>query len=285
MNIIGFGGGGCKIAAGFSKYPQYDVYRIDAGIRGENCFNVPEQKSHEAYEENYPSFANQFQKITGETIFVLTGAGTISGCVLRVLQELSHNPTTVVYVQPDLALLSEVELKQEKIVYNVLQEYARSGMLERIYLVSNLQIQEALGDIPIMEYYNTINQALINTLHMINVFSHSEAVLGTFTQPMIISRISTLGVVDLEENEEKWFYDLQMPRDVIYYYGIGEEELKTDEKLFKNITGFVKEKVKDNLSVSYGVYKTNYEQKYCYCIKHSSVVQSYINELDDQDIG
>ena len=92
-----------------------------------------------------------------------------------------------------------------------------------------------------MEYYNTINQALINTLHMINVFSHSEAVLGTFTQPMIISRISTLGVVDLEENEEKWFYDLQMPRDVIYYYGIGEEELKTDEKLFKNITGFVKE--------------------------------------------
>jgi len=285
MNIIGLGSAGCAIANCFSKFPQYSIYKIDTGIKGPGCFNIPKQKGHQQYEENYPSFAKQFKKIHGESIFILAGAGAITGCCLRILQELSHNPTSILYVRPDIQLLSELEAKQERIVYNVLQEYARSGLVERIYLISNLQMQEVLGDISIMEYYDAINQAIVNTFHMITVFNRSEAVLGTFTQPAEISRISTVGVLDLENGEEKWFFDLQLPRDVVYYYGINEEELKTNEKLFKNITSFVKDKVEDNLNVSYGVYKTNYEQKYCYCIKHSSVVQSYIDILDDQDIG
>ena len=43
--------------------------------------------------------------------------------------------------------------------------------------------------------------------------------------------------------------------------------------------------IKENVNVSYGVFKTTYEQKYCYCIKYSSMVQSYAELLDDQDIG
>ena len=94
-----------------------------------------------------------------------------------------------------------------------------------------------------------------------------------------------MGVLDVEKTEEKWFFDLQIPRDVVYYYGISKEELETDGKLFKNITDFVKSNIDDNINVSYGVYETGYEQKYCYCVKHSSVVQSYIELLGDQDIG
>ena len=285
MNIIGLGSAGCAIADSFSKFPQYNIYKLDTGIKGEGCFNIPKQRNHQQYEENCPSFAKQFERIQGDSIFVLAGGGDISGCCLRVLQELSHNPTEILYIQPDIQLLSERQIKQERIVYNILQEYARSGLVERIYLISNLQMQEILGDVSIMEYYSAINQAIVNTFHMITVFNRSEAVLGTFTRPAEISRVSTVGILDLENGEESWFFNLKIPRDVVYYYGINEEELKTDEKLFKNITTFVKNKVEDNLNVSYGVYKTNYEQKYCYCVKHSSVVQSYIDILDDQDIS
>ena len=225
------------------------------------------------------------QQISGDVIFVLCGAGSITGAALRLLEQLSDVSVTVLYIEPDVSLLSETEAVQERIVKNVFQEYARSGMFERIYLVSNGQIEKSIGDIPIISYYDTINQAVVNTLHMVNVFKNSEPILGTFTEPHEIARISTLGVVDVEKNEEKWFYDLQMLRDVVYYYGINENDLKTDGTLFNKIKEYVKDKVEEKINVSYGVYKTNYEQKYCYCVKYSSVVQSYINELDDQDIG
>ena len=116
---------------------------------------------------------------------------------------------------------------------------------------------------------------------MVPVFKNSEPILGTFTEPHEIARISTIGIVDIEKSEEKWFYDLQIPRDVVYYYGINEDDLKTDGTLFKTIKNYIREKVEEKINVSYGVYKTNYEQKYCYCVKYSSVVQLYINELDD----
>jgi len=72
---------------------------------------------------------------------------------------------------------------------------------------------------------------------------------------------------------------------VVYYYGINEEELKEDGTLFKKITNYVKSKLDDKMNVSYGVYKTTYDQKYCYCVKYSSMVQSYKDLLDDQDIS
>ena len=74
------------------------------------------------------------------------------------------------------------------------------------------------------------------------------------------------------------------------YNGLIDTIIVTDDRdipntLFKKIKNYIKEKVEEKINVSYGVYETNYKQKYCYCVKYSSVVQLYINELDDQDIG
>ena len=285
MNVIGLGRAGCAIADCFSKFPQYDVYKCDHDIEGENCFSVQKQKSHEAYEKKFPNLKKQLQHISGDVMFVLSGAGDISGGALRLLEQLSDVSVSVLYIEPDLTMLSETEAIQERIVNNVFQEYARSGMFDRIYLVANSEVEKCIGDVPISSYYDTLNQAIVNTLHMVTVFKHSEPILGTFIEPHEIARVATVGILDIEENEEKWFYDLQMPRDVVYYYGINENDLRTDGTLFKKIKEYVKDKVQEKMNVSYGVYQTNYEQKYCYCIKYSSVVQSYINELDDQDIG
>jgi hypothetical protein len=144
-------------------------------------------------------------------------------------------------------------------------------------------LERTIGDMAILGYYDTLNQAIVNTLHMINVFEHSDPVIGNFIQPADICRITTLGVVDIEGADEKenWFYDLTEARDVVYYYGINEHELQNDGTLFRKINGFVKSKIDDTLNVSYGVFKTTYDQKYCYCIKYSSMVQSYKELLDD----
>ena len=147
-----------------------------------------------------------------------------------------------------------------------------------MYMVDNVLLEEGIGEVPILGYYDVLNQAVANTMHMINVFAHTEPVIGNFVQPAEISRLATLGILDIEEEKEKWFYDLTAARDVIYYYGISEDDLKEDGTLFRTINDYVKAQADESVNVSYGVFKTTYDQKYCYCIKYSSMVQSY-NEL------
>tara|TARA_Y100000310_G_scaffold281480_1_gene301979 strand:+ start:60 stop:902 length:843 start_codon:yes stop_codon:yes gene_type:complete len=280
VNIIGLGNAGVKIASCFSKFPQYNCISIDTDKNSD--ITIKRRRTHEEYDSNFPDVKRRL-KLTADPILVVTcGAGTVSGGILRLLEQLQERSVSVLYVYPDIALLSEIKKTQEKIVRNVLQQYARSGKLDMFYLVDNLRLEEGIGEVPILGYFDVLNQGIVNTFHMINVFRHSDAVIGNFVEPTEISRISTIGILDLEKDEEKWFFDLHSPRDVVYYYGINEEELKTDGTLFKKITEFVKSKLEDKINISYGVYKTGYEQRYCYCIKYSSVVQSH---LDGQDIG
>ena len=288
MRVIGLGKAGCRIAKAFSKFPQYETHGIDTDESA--TITIRPKKSHEDYDNNFPSLKRKLKFSEEEVLVVVAGAGMISGGTLRLLEQLKNNSLSVAYIESDLSIMSENQKKQEKIVGNILQEYARSGVLERLILISNPALEKSIGDMSIIGYYDTLNQAIVNTIHMINVFKHTEPVIGNFIHPADISRICTFGVVDMEDDDErkhkeKWFYPLTNVRDVVYYYGIGEEDLKNDGTLFRKINNFVKSRVSDNLNISYGVFKTTYEQKYCYCIKYSSVVQSYKELLDDQDIS
>ena len=286
MRVVGLGRAGCNIAAAFSKFPQYETYGIDTNDDAD--ITIRPKTSHEEYDAKFPNLKRKL-KFTGEDVLVVVaGSGSISGGVLRLLEQLKNNSLRVLYIQGDTSIMSEVQKKQEKIVCNVLQEYARSGLIEDIILINNTMLERSIGDMSIIGYYDTLNQAIVNTVHMMNVFRHTEPVIGNFIRPAEISRICTIGIVDIEseeEEEEKWFYPLTSTRDVVYYYGINEDDLKNDGTLLRKINNFVKSRIEENLNVSYGVFKTTYDQKYCYCIKYSSMVQSYKQLLDGQDIS
>ncbi len=283
MKIVGLGSAGCNIAKAFSKFPQYETFGIDTSKEAD--ITIKKRDSHEEYDKKFPSLKKKLKFTDSEVYVVVAGAGTISGGVLRLLEQIKNNSITVLYIQSDLSLLSETQKMQEKIVVYILQEFARSGMIAGIWLIDNQRVERGIGDVPIMGYYDVLNQAVVNMIHMINVFKNSEPVIGNFMKPSELSRIATIGILDIEESTERWFFDLTNPRDVVYYYGINEEELREDGTLFKKITNYVKSKLDDKINVSYGVYKTTYDQKYCYCVKYSSMVQSYKDLLDDQDIS
>ena len=286
MRVVGLGRAGCNIADAFSKFPQYETYGIDTNDDAD--ITIRPKADHEEYDAKFPNLKRKLKFSGEEVLVVIAGSGLISGGSLRLLEQLKNNSLRVLYIQGDISIMSETQKKQEKIVSNILQEYARSGLVENIILINNTMLERSIGDMSIIGYYDTLNQAIVNTVHMMNVFRHSEPVIGNFITPAEISRICTIGIVDIEsedEEEEKWFYPLTAPRDVVYYYGINEDDLKNDGTLLRKINNFVKSRIEENLNVSYGVFKTTYEQKYCYCIKYSSVVQSYTQLLDDQDIG
>ena len=288
MIVVGMGKAGCNIAKAFSKFPQYTTYGIDTDPEAD--ITIRAKKSHEDYDANFPDLRKKLKFKNEDVVVVLAGAGKISGGILRLLEQLKNNRTTVLYIEGDLSIMSEVQKKQERIVNNVLQEYARSGILEQMVLVSNAYLERSIGDMSIIGYYDTLNQAIVNIIHMINVFRHSEPVIGNFITPSEVTRICTVGVVDIENDDErrhkeKWFYPLTHVKDVVYYYGIGEDDLKNDGTLFRKISNFVKSRLDETKNVSYGVFKTGYEQKYCYCMRFTSMVQ-YIDELlGDQDIS
>ena len=287
MIVVGLGKAGCNIAQAFSKFPQYETYGVDTTKEAQ--ITIRKKNSHEQYDAEFPDLKKKLKFKNEEVLVAICGAGRVSGGILRLLEQIKNNTLNVIYIQPDMALMSETQKTQERVVRCVLQEYARSGAIERIYLVDNLAIEKSIGAVSIVGYYDTLNQAIVNTIHMINVFENSEPVIGNFITPNEVARIATVGVVTMNDDDERekenWFYDLTHPRDVVYYYGISNDDLKNDGTLFKRINRFVKSKIADSVNISYGVFETGYEQKYCYCIKYSSVVQSYGELLDDQDIG
>jgi hypothetical protein len=279
--IIGLGSAGCNIADEFAKYPQYHVYKIDAGLHGENCFDFPEQPDHENYEKNCPPMDEFFKDVSGEVLFILGGSGTISGASLRILAHLKHCKVGILYIKPDYELLSETKRLQERVVFGILQEYARSGVFERIYLVLNQKLEEVLGEVPIAEYYDKLNSLLVTTIHMLNIFKNTEPVTNTFSVPVPSARILTLGVFSPETGEEKMFFPLDIEREKRYYYGINEEVLKTDGSLFKKIKERIKE---EKTRASYGIYQTQYNKNYGYIISYSSKIQLDKLEISEYTI-
>ena len=60
---------------------------------------------------------------------------------------------------------------------------------------------------------------------------------------------------------------------MVYYYGINEEKLRTEENLFRTITNNVKSKITEERKVSFGIYPTQYENDYIYVELFSPKIQ------------
>ena len=69
------------------------------------------------------------------------------------------------------------------------------------------------------------------------------------------------------------FFPFDQEVEVVYYFGINEEKLKTEENLFRKITNKVKSRITDNTRVSFGIYPTQYEEDYIYVEYFSPKIQ------------
>jgi len=273
--IIGLGSAGCNIADQFARYPQYEIYKLDAGIYGKNCYYLPEYDTPEEYEAHVGDLTNVFGEIKGDILFIIGGSGNVSGGALRALEQLRHCSINVLYIEPDIGLLSGDRKLQERMTYYVLQEYARSGLFERLFIVSNPQLEKILGDVPIVGYNNKLNELVVSTIHMINVYNNIEPVVNNFSDFKEQTKISTIGISNLE-NEKKLFFSLDSVREMRYYYAINGKRLETDGTLMRKITENVKNEA--NIDVSYGIYATDYPDDYVYCVANASMIQYRENE-------
>jgi hypothetical protein len=272
--IIGIGSAGCNIAEQFKKYPQYDVYKIDVGLEGENCFAVTERYSPEDYEKYTPDRSSFLQHIDGDVLFIVAGGGYISGMSLATMKQLKNCNINVLYLRPNDEDLSSIGHLQDKLVRGVLQEYARSGIFQTLYMISNEELEELVGDIPILEHNNKLNEFLVSLIHWINIFSNSDPVLDNYSEPRHTARIATYGVLAIKEGVEKMLYPLENITDKCYYYAINESTLKTDGKLLRTI----RERTSQNsIRASYQVHSTKHSESFCYFVSYTNNIQPLDN--------
>ena len=277
QTIIGLGQAGCNIADHFSQYPQYNIIKIDTKLKkAKNTFNLKYHSNPEHYEKKLPVrlIKHLHQTVQSHTLFI-TSCGMVSGASLSILEKIKDKTQiTVMYIIPHQTELVGDKKLQNTLLFNVFQEYARSALFERVYLLDNQKMSDIIGPVPIMKRWESLNNLIASTYHMINVFEHTQPILTTITNRIKTARISTLGLLDEENNQEKMFFELDIPREKNYYYGVPNKQLEEDENLMKNIQNNVKTiKEHDKMKTTYSVYSTEYDKLYAYCEKSSTLIQ------------
>jgi len=259
MNIVGLGDCGCNIAAKFKKYSQYSVYLFNTSP--ESTVQLDEQLSHEEYEKNFswpnPSIEHN------ETIFFTSSSGTISGCSLKLLEHFKDTKIRVVLIISEEGNSIERYMLQHKLIFNALQDYARSGVFKDIILISNELIEETIPGITFINRFDKINEVISYSIHMINIFENTRPIAETKSSQREHSRILSIGSYDYEEDEENMYFFLDTENENIYYVSIPHEKLETDTEL----VGTMKKNFKNKENSTYQIFSNNHSSHYGFVVK------------------
>lgn len=278
--ILGIGTAGCNIVEQLCEFDVYQGYQISNEVKktSKYKFALRAQEGPEEYEKMDMSKLHAWlEKIDERCTVFLCGASDSAGITLRALEFLYKKGVKmeIVYFTPETEVLSETKSLHERSVRGILQNFARSGLFEKICLVSNLRLEEVAGSTNVFDYYKQINHVFTSSYYMIDVFKNTKPITSTFKKPKESCRITTIGLSSIEE-EDKLFFPFNQEVDVVYYYGINEEKLKTEENLFRTITNRVKSKITEEKKVSFGIYPTQYEDNYIYAEYFSPKIQEIV---------
>ncbi len=282
ISIVGLGTGASKIASCFEDTPQYSVHMLNSSVKKSSKYKmkIKSFESPEEYEKNIPDVTKFFANLEEHVQFIIIGGSFSSNYSLGILQQLQDKKVDVIYIKPDTELLTGYPVLIENTTFGVLQEYARSGLLNSITLISNLELESCIGDLPIKTYYESLNNFIFSTIHHLNYFVHSEPEIGQVAKPAEINRIRTIAGLNIQNLQEKWLFELDSPRELCYYLAINNERLESEGGLHRQIVKLLKEKPRNAYrKISYAIYETPYHD-FGFCVAHTNVVQKNKKTLD-----
>tara|TARA_B100001113_G_C21119288_1_gene626669 strand:+ start:645 stop:1487 length:843 start_codon:yes stop_codon:yes gene_type:complete len=277
MNIIGLGNAGCKIAELFKKYPQYTVFKIDSDEklkRKKNCFYIPKRSSVELYDAN-PIDIKKLKKNLDEDeeVYLITcGCGKVSACTLWILRQLTDRKIKIIYIKPDTTSIDDKSVLINRAHFHILQEYTRSGVFYKMYIIDNKKMKDIIGKTSILNFYPKINNFIVNTIHWMNIYMNTDPVFDTYRDEYITSRICSFGIIDLERESMAETYSLKKCNQIKYFYGVNRITIESDEELIEKLNRVTSKESKD-ASISYGVYSTDLDVGFSFAIKSSSEIQ------------
>lgn len=279
--VIGLGKLGCAIAEELTSYPEYRTYKIAAAIDEKEGLSIGTLGTMADFEGqlNTQEVAYYLRSLKKEdqVLLVVEGGDPISGATLKILEVVKDLRISVLYICPDRQMISETQKRDDRISFHVLQEYARSGKFENIFLVNKPKVEDLAGDVPISKYEKTISYFVSYVVAMVNFFTHTEPILASKISPLDISRIVSYGVSSLEtgKTEVNLLFPLRQIKDIHFFYGIPTKDLSEDTSLVKKIKDHVKAHQTDEVATSFSVYETTLDNMIVLCAAYSSTVQQF----------
>jgi len=281
--IIGLGKKGCLLARQFQQYPQYRVFMVGVGLKGVANLPLNPETDMESYEKNFPSTeaAIYFRSLGrgDEVTLILEGGDPLVGCSLSLMRLIKECSIRVIYLTTDRESMTASQKRDDKIAFGILQEYARSGAVEEICLVSLPTVEELVGDVPVGNYEHSLFYFISYTLATLDFFMQDEAVFSTSVNAPLGARIFTLGVASITDGaitEFRWLYPLEKRLNVHFIYGVPASSLSEDTSLMGKIKAHVKnEMTNTSASGGFSVFESSQSDMLIFGIARSATVQSF----------
>ena len=272
MVIIGLGTAGCGVTSHFSS--AYDKVMIRQSDFPKSC------KKEEDFETKCPNFFrgknSRFKNLEFEECwFFLCGGSLCSSATLRILENIKDKKINVGYIFPDLEWASPQVVKRHKVVFSVLQEYARSGLIHSMSIFSNTDILSIVGEQSITTMYDTINKQIANVVETLNWFKSQTPILGGSHQPKEISRINTVSIGDFKKNKESLMFSLDNCTETSYIYSISKQRLESDKKLLNVIKKRIQDDEEQNIVSSFAIFSSEHKQSFFYSLKYTHHIQPW----------
>jgi len=265
MVLIGIGGAGTNLVNSFAKHHKKITITKDD-------FPSSCQKT-EDYETHCPDFSDRLSFDEDECWVALCGAGKVSGCALRVMETIKHKKINIIYIYPDVTLCNTKQVLRNKVCYNVLQEFTRSGLLNRMYLFSNKEVVAMIGDQPLNRLYKGINKQIANAIETVQWLNNQEPVMGSNHESKEISRICTLSVGNFKKNEENLFFLLDNITEACYLYSVSKNQLDKNKDLLRLIKERIQKDENEKIISSFVIYPSEHSQSFFYSLKLTHYIQ------------
>jgi hypothetical protein len=263
--VIGVGLRGCSVASQFDAYPEYRIYSFTNQASGLQDFEITPQDNIELYEKNFDttecSVYLRSIRPEDEVLVFVEGGDPLGGCLLKLLGTIRESTITVVYLVPDLDTLTKFQLRDNQITFKILQEYARSGAIHDIYLISLPILESLVGEVPIGQYENSLWYLLSYTIATRIYFNKSNPIFSTYRSPPPGARIKTMGVSSFpgDRDDVTWLYPVKDALTTHLFYGVPLAQSTEDVTLMTQIKTHASANSLPGIS-SFSVYNSSQEK-------------------------
>jgi hypothetical protein len=266
MILVGLGQAGNNIVKLFKPHTKnYKIIFLD-----ENN-GIEKRDSVEEYDEHKIVFKQRGLKSHSKAALFVCGSGKIAGASLRVLEALAGWETTVFYIVPDLEFASREEKRRHRAHFGILQEYARSGKVKEMVILSNEKIISIVGYGTALNYYEKVNFFMYNTIQKIMYCRHVDPDFGSIKEKREISRISTIGLGKLKE-EERLLFPLSNITESMFLMNIEEEDLNGDIEIIPRCQQIVRKAKLEERDASFAIWKSS-EDNHFYSLHYTHFIQ------------
>jgi hypothetical protein len=270
MLMIGIGEAGKNIAELFKPHTQnYKIITLDAGQ------GLDKKDTVEEYDEIDFKFKQRGLKSHTEAIVFVCGSGKVAGASLRVLEALRGYEITLCYIVPELEFCSKEEKLRNKVHYNVMQQYARSGMINEMMLLDNKTLLDIAGAGTVTNYYEKVNYFIYSTLQNIMYCAHVTPAFGKPHKRKDISRISTFSYGSFDASDEKMIYPLDNVTETCYYINIEEDDLNGDDTIIPKCKEIVRKNNDKGRETSFAIWESS-EENHFYAKHYTHFIQDVI---------